>query len=131
MAEYTALVLDDNWYNRDIFRMALESAEYTITEAENGELGMKLLNERTFELLILDLQMPMLEGIQVLKRIRQDERHQHMRVLVVTANPHMATEDVNTLADHIMMKPIDIVSFARFTNRLKSAFSPRQEPSHD
>lgn len=127
MAEYTVLVLDDNWYNRDIFRMALESADYNITEAENGEQGLAILNEKTFDLLILDLQMPQLDGIQVLKKLRQDERHKHMRVLVVTANPHMATEDVNMLADHIMMKPVDIVSFARFTTRLKSAFNKGED----
>ncbi len=120
----SALIIDNNWYNRDIFRMALENAEYAITEAEDGQKGLAILAERTFDLLVLDLQMPGIDGHQVLRTIREQERHQRMRVVVVTANPHMATDKVDDLADHVMLKPIDVVSFAQFTQRLKKTFTP-------
>jgi CheY-like chemotaxis protein len=115
----SALIVDDNWYNRDIFRIALESAEYAVVEAETGEDGLEKLGAETYDLLILDLQMPGIGGKEVLETLRQDPRHSQMRVVVVTANAHMATEVVDELADHIMYKPVDVLAFAEFTERLK------------
>lgn len=117
----TVLIVDDNWYNRDIFRMALENAGYAITEAEDGQQALDLLKDNTYSLLVLDLQMPGIDGNDVLKQVRATDQHKNMRILVVTANPHMATDEVDKLADHIMMKPIDVVSFARFTERLRAS----------
>lgn len=125
MTQHTVLIVDDNWYNRDIFRMALESADYLITEADAGQKALDILAQQTFNLLVLDLQMPGIDGNKVLVALRNDPRHAKMRILVVTANPHMATEQVNELADHVMMKPIDVVSFSRFTQRLKAAFDQK------
>jgi CheY-like chemotaxis protein len=122
MTQHSALIVDDNWYNRDIFRMALESANYHITEAESGQQGLEILKEKTFNLLVLDLQMPDIDGTRVLESLRKEKLHDRMRVLVVTANPHMATDRVHDLADHVMMKPIDVVAFTRFTQRLQGAF---------
>lgn len=122
----TVLVVDDNWYNRDIFRMALENADYDISEAEDGQKALDLLAQHTYNLLVLDLQMPGIDGQTVLSQLREEKRHSDMRVLVVTANPHMATSKVDDLADHVMHKPIDVVAFAQFTKRLKKIFAPEE-----
>jgi CheY-like chemotaxis protein len=122
--KHSALIVDDNWYNRDVFRIALENAGYTVAQAENGQEGLDCLAARTYNLLVLDLQMPGIDGTTVLKQIRGQDQHKTMRVVVVTANPHMATHEVDDLADHVMQKPIDVVSFARFTQRLKSVAEP-------
>lgn len=119
---YTVLVVDDNWYNRDVFRIALENASYQVFEADNGLTGLELLSKRTFDLLVLDLQMPDIDGHEVLRRLRTDSRHDSMRVLVVTAQGHMATSDLDQEVDHIMFKPIDVVQFSHFTDRLKRTF---------
>ncbi len=117
---YTALIIDDNWFNRDIFRIALESAGYVVTETDNGSEGMRILGEQTFHLLILDLQMPNIDGRTVLRSVREQPLHKKMNVVVVTANAHMATSDVDALADHVMYKPINVVEFSEFVRRLKS-----------
>lgn len=123
MAEiYTALVVDDNFYNRDIFRFALESAQYEVTEAEDGEHGLKLLENQHYNLLVLDLQMPGINGLDVLKQVKQDPKHAKMRIIVITANAHLATNEVDKLTDHLMFKPIDVVGFSHFVTRLKKIF---------
>lgn len=119
---YSALIIDDNFYNRDIFRFALENADYTVTDAESGQDGLNLLEKEKYHLLVLDLQMPGMNGLEVLKQIRQDSRYQHMRVIVVTANGHLATQEVDKLTDHLMFKPIDVVGFSHFVSRLKRVF---------
>lgn len=119
---YSALIIDDNFYNRDIFRFALENADYTVTDAESGLEGLTLLEKQKFNLLVLDLQMPGMNGLEVLKQIRQESRYQQMRVIVVTANGHLATQEVDKLTDHLMFKPIDVVGFSHFVSRLKRVF---------
>jgi CheY-like chemotaxis protein len=116
---YTALVVDDNFYNRQIFHIALESVGYTVSESEDGVQGTALLDTRTFHVLILDLQMPTLDGRAVLQIVKANPLHKNMRIIVVTANAHMATDDIDHMADYIMHKPIDVVEFSEFVSRLK------------
>jgi CheY-like chemotaxis protein len=116
-----ALVMDDNFHNRHIFRIALETVGFQVSEAENGVEGLKILEEKTFPLLVLDLQMPLMDGITVLKQLRDMSLHRRMRVIVVTANAHMATGEVTELADFVMYKPINVVEFAEFAGRIKKS----------
>ncbi len=123
-ALFSALIIDDNWFNRDIFRIALESAGYSVTELDNGSEGIALLEQQTFNLLILDLQMPLVDGRTVLVKIREHALHKKMRVVVVTANAHMATSDVDEMADYVMYKPINVMEFSEFVRRLKNMSVP-------
>jgi two-component system sensor histidine kinase/response regulator len=120
----SALIVDDNWFNRDICRIALSSVGYQLTEADNGAAALNLLAERTFDLMVLDLDMPVVGGLTVLNRVRSETRHDRMRVIVLTAHSHMATGDVDTEADFVMHKPINIVEFAAFADRLKDSSVP-------
>jgi CheY-like chemotaxis protein len=119
-AKFSALIIDDNWFNRDIFRIALESAGYDVTLLENGLEGMKILEQQTFSLLVLDLQMPLVDGRAVLNAVRAHPLHRKMRVVVVTANAHMATSEVDEKADYVMYKPINVMEFSEFVRRLKN-----------
>ena len=121
---YTALIVDDNFYNRHIFHIALESVGYAVTEMENGLQGTVLLQDHTFHLLVLDLQMPMMDGRAVLKQVRGQPLHENMHIIVVTANAHMATDDIDLMADYVMFKPIDVVEFSEFARRLKRISVP-------
>jgi CheY-like chemotaxis protein len=119
----TALIVDDNFYNRQIFQMALESVGYKVSESEDGVQGTNVLKNETFDLLVLDLQMPEMDGRAVLKAVRGQEMHHKMRILVITANAHMATGDVDNLADYVMFKPINVMEFSEFARRLKDSKS--------
>ncbi len=66
----TALVGDDNFYNRDLCRLALEFAGYQVIEAANGIEILDILASQPVELLILDLAMPEMDGIGVIKALR-------------------------------------------------------------
>ncbi len=118
---FSALIVDDNWFNRDICRIALNSVGYQLTEAENGQIALDLMAERTFDLMVLDLDMPVVGGLTVLNRVRADDRHSNMRIVVLTAHSHMAIGDVDAGADFVMYKPINIVEFAEFAVRLKGS----------
>src|SRR5579871_1824095 len=102
----SALVVDDNYYNRDLCRLALEHAGFDITEAQSGMEALSVLKERTFNLMVLDLAMPQLNGVDVIRELRNQTRHENMLIVVMTANPHMATEEVNLEVDFVLYKPI-------------------------
>lgn len=116
MPARTALVVDDNYYNRDLSRLALEHVGYEVTEAENGALAVSLLEKHSFDLMVLDLAMPELNGVEVLREIKN--RYAPMSIIVMTANPHMVIEDVEANVDLVMYKPIDITGFVRLVDRL-------------
>lgn len=113
----TALVVDDNYYNRDLCRLALEHVGYEVTEVENGALAVQRLQDETFDLLILDLAMPELNGVEVLREIKN--RYAPMSIIVMTANPHMVVEEVSEYVDLVMFKPIDITGFIKLVRRLR------------
>src|SRR5262245_17471269 len=121
----TAIVIDDNWDNRNIFTISLEAAGYHITQAEDGESALKLLQSNTYHLIILDLQMPKIDGHAVLRKIRLDPRHEKSQIIVVTANPHMATDQVDIEADYVLYKPISVASFTALSRRLKQPSAPQ------
>lgn len=114
----SALVVDDNYYNRDLCRLALEHAGYAVVEAESGEEALRFLERQSFDLLVLDLAMPGVNGVDVIQEIGRQPRFQSMPIIVMTANPHMATEEVELQVEFVLCKPIDIQVFTRFAQRL-------------
>lgn len=115
---YQALVVDDNYYNRDLATLALHHVGFEVTHAENGLIALQKLAEQTYDLMVLDLSMDGMDGVSVLRYVRYTLLDRKLCVIVMTANPHMATEQVHDDAELVMMKPIDINEFALFAKRI-------------
>lgn len=118
-----ALIVDDIRDNRELFRLALRQAGFESCDATNGVEALALLETRTFDLMILDLQMPHMNGATLLQTLRANEKFTALTVMVVTANPHMATTEVDKLADYIMYKPLEILEFIQLAQRLREKFA--------
>ena len=81
------LVADDNAINRKVVRMLLKHSEIEITEAENGEAALDCLRVRHFDLLLLDMHMPVLNGEETVKRLRSGhEAWRRLPVIAITAD---------------------------------------------
>lgn len=124
--ENSALVVDDHYHNRDLFRIALENAGYSVSEARNGEEAIAILETTTFHLLILDLHMPVIDGAQVLKWVRANPNHEAMRVIVATANAQMVLQDTEAQADYVVYKPLEIRDFIQLVKRLRIDVQPNR-----
>ncbi len=114
----TALVVDDNFDNRGLSALALTFNGYDVYEAEDGEQALALLEKQTFDLLILDMMMPVLSGAEVLRRLDGQGVRRDMIIIVMTANPHMIPGELAEQADFVMNKPIDVQAFGKLAHRL-------------
>ncbi|MBA3868868.1 MAG: response regulator [Anaerolineae bacterium] len=118
----TALIVDDNYFNRDLCALALEHVGYNVFHAENGREAINRLQDQKFNLLILDLAMPELDGMGVIREMHEKRIQHAMFIIVMTANPHMATNELDADVDFVVYKPIDINEFSRLAERLTKSY---------
>ncbi len=80
------LLVDDNAFNLDVATDFLLSAGAVVTTACNGEEAMDLLHQQRFDCVLMDVQMPVMDGIEAVKQIRRDPAIDDVRVIAMTAN---------------------------------------------
>jgi adenylate cyclase len=115
------LVVDDNELNRDMLSRRLSSRGYAVELAEDGERALARLSDQLFDLVLLDVMMPGLSGIDVLRRVRQRWPESDLPVVMVTARD-TAEDVVEALqlgANDYVTKPLDFpVVLARVETQL-------------
>jgi CheY-like chemotaxis protein/HPt (histidine-containing phosphotransfer) domain-containing protein len=79
------LIVDDNATNRKYARSVLKNTGWQIEEVEDGESALRLLAHSSIDLILMDIQMPGMDGFECLKRIQEDLPHLDCPVLAVTA----------------------------------------------
>ena len=79
------LVADDNKVNRLLLSRNLELQGHSVTTAENGRLALEIMRRETFDLLLLDMEMPEMDGFQVLEHMKQDLQLRDLPVIVTSS----------------------------------------------
>ncbi|VXB95607.1 response regulator [Massilia sp. 9I] len=103
------LLVEDNEINQEVARGMLDILGVRTTVARNGREALDLLAARAFDLVLMDCQMPVMDGYEATRRIRSDPRHARLPVLAMTANAMSGDERLCLEAgmnEHIA-KPID------------------------
>ena len=100
----SVLVCDDEPNLRELIRVSLGPG-YAVHEASDGEEALALARSLAPDLLVLDLMMPRLNGLDVLARLKADPALERTRVLVVTAQPASEEEARAKGADGVIVKP--------------------------
>jgi diguanylate cyclase (GGDEF)-like protein len=115
------LIVDDLADNRTILARRLERRGYDVTEADGGQAALDLIGSQSFDLVLLDIMMPDIDGLEVLKTIRQTHNSTALPVIMVTARA-MGEDVVKALelgADDYVTKPVDFqVALARVNTQL-------------
>jgi diguanylate cyclase (GGDEF)-like protein/PAS domain S-box-containing protein len=117
----TLLVVDDNEANRDALSRRLRLQNYAVTSAADGATALELVAESRFDLVLLDVEMPGLSGLDVLARIRQQHTGGLLPVIMVTARSSGddVVEALRKGANDYITKPIDFqVALARIQTQL-------------
>src|SRR5436853_7476869 len=106
------LVIEDNRDSRDILAKLLRMSGYDVISANDGEAGLAAALKQEPDLIITDIHMPNMNGIEFVQRVRKDQALDKTPVLVVTAfGSQVAREADNAGADAAAEKPCDFDRF--------------------
>jgi DNA-binding response OmpR family regulator len=100
-----ALVADDHGDSADIFSEALRQAGFAVEIAHSGRAALTYLEETTPHVVVLDLCLPQVDGVEILNHIRSSERLAGVYVIVISADPALAGTTLGQ-ADRVLVKPI-------------------------
>src|SRR5665647_119025 len=108
MQKYKILIVDDDETIRSTMKAILEDEGYDVDSAANGKEAIKKTQEQTYNLALLDIRLPDMEGVELLKLMKDPVPR--MRKIMVTGFPSLqnAVEAVNRNADAYLIKPVDI-----------------------
>lgn len=113
------MVVEDYDDTRMLLKTGLEGLGYSVLEATNGQEAVDIAGREHLDLILMDLDLPILDGILATQRIRQQTEKQHVPIVAVTAYP-MSYTRVKAFAegcDEYMAKPIDMSELERLVNR--------------
>jgi len=113
MANELILIVEDNEKNRKLVRDVLQHKGYKTMEAETGEDGIRMAQESDPALILMDIQLPGMNGIEALGRLRADPRTKKIPVIAVTASA-MTHDRAKIMAagfDGYQSKPINVKEF--------------------
>ena len=82
---YSLLVVDDNEMNRDMLSRRLQRQGYRVTVAVDGLQALEILDQEDFDLVLLDIMLPVMNGYQVLEHLKADLSLSHIPVIITTA----------------------------------------------
>jgi putative two-component system response regulator len=101
------LVVDDNELNRKLIRGLLAPQRYEVTTATSGEAALKLAREINFDLVLLDIMMPGMDGYEVCRRLKGSDRTRMVPVILLTAHHDMDAkiQGIVAGADDFIAKP--------------------------
>jgi DNA-binding response OmpR family regulator len=105
MSKMFGMIIEDDEDLSVIFSEALQAAGFETEVIKRGDVAQERLAVTTPDVVVLDLQLPRVTGMDVLHQIRGDERLKKTRVIIATAHPHMA-ESLRDEADLVLLKPI-------------------------
>jgi len=113
MANELILIIEDNEKNRKLVRDVLQVKGYKTIESETAEEGLKLAREKSPALVLMDIQLPGMDGITALKQLRANPQTKSIRVIAITASA-MTYNRQTMLAegfDGYQTKPINLKDF--------------------
>lgn len=126
------LIVDDNETNRDILEARLKANGYHVLHAGDGEEALAVARRHLPDLILLDVMMPKLDGIEVCRRLKADASLPFIPIVLVTAKSESQDiiEGLDAGADEYLTKPIDqktLIARVKALLRLKALHEPKRD----
>ena len=111
----TVLVAEDNPLNYELIRDLLDARGHRVEWARDGEEALRLARSGRFDLLLLDLHMPRLDGLEVMRGIRAEPPPRPLKVIALTADARAGVREdlVAAGVDGYLSKPLDLSALLR------------------
>lgn len=130
MEKPLALIVEDDRDIVALFRHVLDVAGYQTEIVLDGKDAMDRLGVILPHIVLLDLQLPRMSGVEILKRMRDDERLKRVPVVVITAYAPYA-DSLPVEPDLLLLKPVDINQLSNLVQRLQATQGAMDEPTHE
>jgi serine phosphatase RsbU (regulator of sigma subunit) len=124
---WNILVIDDSKLSRAIVRKTLSKMNMSITEARDGKEGLEILSKNSFDLILLDIVMPNLDGFGFLEMFKESIKDEFIPVILMTGLDDLNSKikGLNIGADDFLLKPLndkELIARVQSLLRLKSAY---------
>lgn len=117
--EKKILIVEDNPDSRDLLAVMLKREGYTVYTADDGQEGLKLVAMDCPDLVITDINMPNVDGIEMVKILRNSSECNKLPIIVMSAHGSgILTKAVSAGADEVVPKPLAFDTFLRAIERL-------------
>jgi len=114
-----AFVIEDDESHANLFSEALEKAGFEVEIIRDGKTALSQLSHATPAVVVLDINLPYVSGVDILHHIRSDERLVKTRVIIASANSHVAAT-LHNEADLVLTKPISYFQLRDLATRFHS-----------
>ncbi len=126
------LLVEDNTFNQQVASGQLKRRGHDVTLAENGRVALDILAQQTFDLVLMDVQMPEMDGLEATAHIRQREREHggHLPIIGLTAHAMRSDEEQCLQAgmDYYLSKPYKANDLEAIIGQITQGSSERQKP---
>ena len=130
MAKQTILVVDDEKDLLDLIEYNLKKEGFDVLKAENGEEGIKIAKEHNPDLILMDIMMPKMDGLEAVKHMRADDDLKAIPIIFLTARSDEKTEveGLDIGGDDYITKPI---STTKLISRIKAVMRRFEETTEE
>jgi CheY-like chemotaxis protein len=118
MAIQNILVVDDEVLIHSYLNKKLTQSGFTVTTANDGQEALEKAFERPFDMIFLDSKMPYLNGVEVCKKLKSDERTRHIPIVMLSAmaKPEEIEKGLAAGADKYLCKPVGFPDILQIIN---------------
>lgn len=125
----TILVVEDEFGITEVLQSALADSGHIVVTAINGKQGLELLKERRPELVILDFMMPVLDGLGMLRAMRDNPEYRDIPAVLMSSLPESAVaQSASGTYAGFLRKPFQLRSAIEMVNRVLNGGGPPAEP---
>lgn len=127
----TVLLVEDNEQNRDMLGRRLRKRGYTVEEAVDGRQGVDMALQAQPDLILMDISLPEMSGLEATQAIRADEAGRTMPIIALTAHA-MQSDRIEALqagCDEFLAKPVDLPVLLETMQRLLESGRPPPDPA--
>jgi len=125
MLEKLILYIEDNFHNRRLVQKVLSAQGYTVLLAEDGTEGLQMVQERRPQVLLLDISLPGIDGLQVAAQVKANPLLKGIYIIALTASAMVGDRERFLLAgcDDYLSKPLQVTQLIEKVNRYFSSHS--------
>ncbi len=126
MSQKSVLIADDETMIRDYFKAVLSTYGLEVVTAGNGEEALKKYDERPFDLVVSDIQMPVMGGVELTRQIRQRSADQPI-ILITGAAPEDDIQEGTAAGTFFLRKPMSVIEIEQAVEMILNVKRPQPQ----